>query len=45
MGFINSLLFFDEKKKWKPCLKISEDIKKINNPGILQVIRFFDKED
>ena len=25
-------------------LKISEDIKKINNPGILQVIRFFDKD-
>ena len=39
-----SAIFNDEKKKWKPCLKISEDIKKINNPGILQVIRFFDKD-
>ena len=39
-----SAIFNDDKKKWKPCLKISEDIKKINNPGILQVIRFFDKD-
>ncbi len=39
-----SATFNEDKKKWMPCLKISEDIKKINNPGILQVLRFFDKD-
>ena len=34
-----------KKNQWDYCLKISEDIEKTNEPGILQVARFFDKKN
>lgn len=39
-----SALYHKETQKWQFCCKLSEDPSKINNPSILQIRRFFNKQ-
>jgi nicotinate phosphoribosyltransferase len=41
---VYKLSAIQRKKNWDYCIKISEDIEKINIPGVLQVARFFKKK-